>query len=369
MQAAQAHWLPDGRRLHLNHGPIDLIVEAFGAPDEVQAAYGQAVARFDTVLGELVEELPELRRPAVHGCPRAFGGSTARRMEAAVAPLAEKFLTPMAAVAGSVADEILGALVAGRTLERAYVNNGGDIALHLAAGHELSIAVAGTGHGFADRITVQADDPVRGIATSGWRGRSFSLGIADAVTVLARTGADADAAATVIANAVDLPGHQAVARRPARELAPDNDLGERLVTVGVGVLTAVEICAALDAGFAVAEHLRRHGLIQAAALFLARESRIVGGLRLSGMSRPTLPPSVLPDISPAWGEITPAALVSPIVQIAGQAEALKLPIFPQAGEMSGRTEGGNVGRIPSIRSPAAFAPAQTVMIPEDLPHA
>ena len=54
---------------------------------------------------------------------------------------------------------------------------------------------------------------MRGIATSGWRGRSFSLGIADAVTVLAATAAEADAAATVIANAVDLPGHPAIDTR------------------------------------------------------------------------------------------------------------------------------------------------------------
>ena len=176
MQHAQAHWLPDGRRLHLNHGPIDLIVEAFGEAGEVQAAYGQAVARFRTVLSELVEELAELRRPATAGRPRPFAGSMARRMEASVVPLAEVFVTPMAAVAGAVADEVLAALLAGRTVERAYVNNGGDIALYLAEGQELSLAVAGTGHGLADRIRLSAAGPARGVATSGWRGRSLFAG-------------------------------------------------------------------------------------------------------------------------------------------------------------------------------------------------
>ena len=33
MSGPQASLLSDGRRLHLNHGPIDLIVEAFGAPE------------------------------------------------------------------------------------------------------------------------------------------------------------------------------------------------------------------------------------------------------------------------------------------------------------------------------------------------
>ena len=39
------------------------------------------------------------------------------------------FITPMVAVAGSVADYILDAMGGG--LDRAIVNNGGDIALHL----------------------------------------------------------------------------------------------------------------------------------------------------------------------------------------------------------------------------------------------
>ena len=54
-------------------------------------------------------------------------------MHAAVAPFAEEsFITPMAAVAGAVADEILQAMRRAAPLARAYVNNGGDIALHLA---------------------------------------------------------------------------------------------------------------------------------------------------------------------------------------------------------------------------------------------
>lgn len=279
MNGPQANWLPDGRRLHLNHGPIDLIVEAFGAPDDVQAAYRQCVARFQTILPELVEELAELRRPATASTtPRAFAGPTARRMEAAVVPLAQKFITPMAAVAGSVADEVMAAMVAGRRLDRAYINNGGDIALYIAPGQRIDVAIAGTGHGLSDRLTIRAEDPVRGIATSGWRGRSFSLGIADAVTVLATSAAMADAAATLIANAVDLPGHPAVLRRPARELVPDSDLGDRMVTIGVGALRPDEIAAALDAGLAVAEDFRRRGLIDAAALFLNGEARTSGPL-------------------------------------------------------------------------------------------
>ena len=199
-------------------------------------------------------------------------------MAAAVAPFAETFITPMAAVAGAVADEMLAAMLAGRRIERAYVNNGGDSAIHLAPGRRMSLAIAGTGCGFSDRIDIAGADGIGGVATSGWRGRSFSLGIADAVTVLAASGSEADAAATVIANAVDLPGHASVHRRPACELAPDSDLGGRPVTVAVGRLSAADVARALDAGLVVAERLRRRGSIKAAALFLAGESRFCGAV-------------------------------------------------------------------------------------------
>ena len=199
-------------------------------------------------------------------------------MEDAIQKFWPEFITPMAAVAGSVADEVMAAICADADLDKAYVNNGGDIAIHLAPGNEMRAAIAGTGHAFADRLAIRAADPVRGIATSGWRGRSFSLGIADAVTVLAKDAAAADAAATLIANAVDLPGHSAITRQPANELSPDSDLGERLVTTGVGALSPAEVDEALDRGAATAEGYRRRGLIVAAALFLNRESRPCGNV-------------------------------------------------------------------------------------------
>ena len=151
---------------------------------------------------------------------------------------AQYFITPMAAVAGAVAEEILAAMIAAAELSRAYVNDGGDIAIHLTACEKFVVGMVER----PDRpslfgtTTLHAKDPVRGIATSGWRGRSFSLGIADAVTVLADRAAAADAAATIIANAVDLPGHPAIVRVPARELAPDSDLGDHAVTQAVGSL-------------------------------------------------------------------------------------------------------------------------------------
>ena len=265
-QGAMVALLPGGR-LHLQHGPIDIVVEAFGEAQAVRAGYARAAARFATILAELVAELPALR---TEGAPVA--GSIARRMAAAVAPFRPAFITPMAAVAGAVAEEVLAAL-AGPGIARAYANNGGDIALWLLPGESLTAALAVTGG--LDRVTIRAADPVRGIATSGWRGRSFSLGIADAVTVLARTAALADAAATMIANAVDLD-HPGIGRRPAREMQCDSDLGHRRVTVFVPVLSASDRRRALDAGLCAAEGFRARGLIEGAALFLQGDASATG---------------------------------------------------------------------------------------------
>src|SRR6202158_3381906 len=249
-RAPQIAFLADCRRLHLQDGPIDLIIEARGSETDVRMAYDAAARRFTGLLDELCGELP-LLRAAADPALCLLKGNVARRMHAAVAPFAvDHFITPMAAVAGAVAEEILGAMLRKARLDRAYVNNGGDIALHLADGESFTVGLMDRPdtHGLIQTMVLDARDPARGVATSGRHGRSFSLGIADAVTVLARTASQADAAATIIANAVDLPGHPAILRVPAHDLQPDSDLGARLVTRDVGELSAREIGGALDAG-------------------------------------------------------------------------------------------------------------------------
>ena len=290
-------------RWHFQHGPIDLVIGATGAAGAVAESLEHAWTRFVGVLAELVTELVPLRAP-VDGRRCALAGPVARRMWAACAPYAPQFITPMAAVAGSVAQEIAGSF-ARDGVERAWINNGGDTALHLAPGASARIAVctdpripprdaatatgagasAGPGPGpgdgasaearaLSDRIVVDAASPVRGVATSGWRGRSFSLGVADAVTVLASSASQADAAATMIANAVDCDD-PAVVRRPACELKDDSDLGARLVTVALGPLAHASVERALDRGEAYARELVARGLAVSALLSLQGRSRIV----------------------------------------------------------------------------------------------
>ncbi|MEM8551920.1 MAG: UPF0280 family protein [Pseudomonadota bacterium] len=271
MQRPEARTLPDGR-LHLSHGPIDLIISATGGEADCRRAFAAATARFDTVLTELVGELPALRRPDA-----SVTGTVARRMVAAVTPhRSSAFITPMAAVAGSVADEILAAMTSAAPLRKAIVNNGGDIALMLAPGETTTARIAHGSGATLGSLTLSAGDGIGGIATSGRHGRSLSLGIADSVTVLARTAAAADAAATLIANAVDCGPHPAITRVPAKTLDPDSDLGERLVVTACAHLPPAEVETALTEGTRVASRMLEASLINAAALFLAGEARTVG---------------------------------------------------------------------------------------------
>jgi uncharacterized protein len=269
MQAQRA--LLDAGRWHLQHGPIDIVIGAEGDSGAVAAAHEAAWQRFETVLPELVAELRALRLP-VRG-PCALQGGVARRMWLACRPFHSQFITPMAAVAGSVAQELI-PFYQREGVSRAWVNNGGDIAVHLAPGALVKVGL------FADlarfdpsqptlqtdgQFEVQAAMPVRGIATSGWRGRSFSLGIADSVTVLARTAAMADAAATVIGNAVNVNDTR-IGRRPANQLKDDSDLGDIEVTVEVPPLDEAQVTRALQAGERRARELQRDGLIHTAVL-------------------------------------------------------------------------------------------------------
>jgi uncharacterized protein len=266
----QRNWLADGR-LHLNDGPIDLIIEAFGEATAVGRAYAAAWTRFATILDELCAELPILRTQATRTSLHP-SGVVGRRMADAVMPLcADRFITPMAAVAGAVAEEILDAMTATAPLRRAYVNNGGDIALHLLRDEDFTI-------GMIDRpdrpsligsARISGRDCVRGVATSGWRGRSFSLGIADAVTALASS-------ATLVANAVNLAAHPNIRRAPANLRDPQSDLGTQLVTAAVGPLTPREIEEALASGLYEADRLRRAGLLTAAALQLGGHTLLCG---------------------------------------------------------------------------------------------
>ena len=269
-------------RLHLQHGPIDIIAHV-DAPEEVRKRlYSTASHRFSTVLEELVAEMDLLKQPWSADLPDSKGG-IAQKMCFAVRG-SDIFVTPMAAVAGAVADEMLETMLfeaqkpdsCVEHIHRMYVNNGGDIAFWLNTGESFSIGVVDN-PGIPElnaRVSLAYESPVRGIATSGWRGRSLSLGIADAVTVLAGSAATADAAATLIANDVnvDYPG---IIKRPASEVKDESDLGMLPVTVDVPPLPVDQISEALKRGAQTAGNFIRTGKIEAAYLSLQKQTLVV----------------------------------------------------------------------------------------------
>ncbi len=277
MSRPVASLIGDGSRLHLQHGPIDLVIGAESTRvGDRRLAFEAAASRFDTVLSELVAELHLLRSQDLAGRETPVG-KIARRMDAAIRPHSKNvFVTPMAAVAGAVADEILAAMLNTTKLTRAFVNNGGDIALHLAPGYSYSAAIAGLDYANLGKIEIPFEAGISGIATSGQGGRSLSLGIAESVTVLGTSAASADVAATLIANAVDLPRHPQIKREVANLLQPDSDLGEREVVTFVGRLNENEIADALDTGVKVANRMLNDGQIEAASLTLCGHQQLVG---------------------------------------------------------------------------------------------
>ena len=269
-------------RLHLQHGPIDLILHVDASEEIRKRLYSTAKKRFSTVLQELVVEMDLLKQPWSADLPDPKGG-IAQKMCFAVRG-SDIFVTPMAAVAGAVADEVLEAMLYEaknpdpclEEIQRMYVNNGGDIAFWLNAGESFSIGVVDN-PGIPElnaRVSLAYESPVRGIATSGWRGRSQSLGIADAVTVLAGSAAIADAVATLIANDVnvDYPG---ILKRPASEVKNESDLGMLPVTVDVPPLPFDQISEALKRGAQTAGNFIRTGKIEAAYLSLQKQTLVV----------------------------------------------------------------------------------------------
>ena len=300
--------LADGR-WHFAHGPIDLVMSADGDPQAVAEALDAAWLRFSVVLQTLVGELPLLRMDArdldlrlrtggvdascgplntITAAPetavdplRGPHGIVAARMVAAVCAPArafDLFVTPMAAVAGAVAEHVAEAFER-PGIARAAINNGGDIALVLAPQTHWDIGVIAdpADPKVGARLRIAAADRIRGIATSGWHGRSLSLGIADSVTVLADDAPAADCAATLIANHVDLPGHPGIVRRPACQVRDGSDLGERLVTVGVPELSRHEVDAALERGAAFARRCIDSGFARQALLTLQGHTRVLAG--------------------------------------------------------------------------------------------
>jgi len=278
-------------RLFLRHGPIDMFVKIDAEnTDIVRKAYHKIAEHFGDILPQLSDELPVLRTEIkrIYDLP---SGSVAARMYNSATRFSEYgYVTPMIAVAGSVADHVCNLVEPFDDINRILVNNGGDISLRLNEGTALNVGICDdiTEPEISTTATIRSDSGIGGVATSGWKGRSFSLGIADAVTVLASTAALADAAATLIANAVDIPYSNKIDRQKASSISPDSDLGDKLVTTQVANLSHVEIEEALLRGKECAKKLRASGLVDTVYIALKGKRMIVGGQSQSSLPLPQI---------------------------------------------------------------------------------
>lgn len=273
-------------RLRVEWGPVSLVLAArwAGPPPLGGLEAGGRGAL------ELLEELAAYRRLLATDVrrirnPAALPGCV-RHLVDAVRPFAGEFVTPLAAVAGAVADRVADLLAEGGAVWT-VVSNGGDVALRLAPGKAASVGLVPRVDSAEPvaRVQVAAEDGVGGVATSGFGGRSHTLGIADAVTVFAERAALADAAATLAADAVDADS-PAVTRVPAEELDPETDLRGLRVTRTVGALTRGEVERALDRGAEWVRARVEEGLLKGAVLFLRGHRRTVGWPGEQGLTIP-----------------------------------------------------------------------------------
>lgn len=247
-------------------GPMTLTVSAWqdGRARPVIAAKAarkaifclDILSEFQGYLKKLSKTLPE-NRPLPTVVKRAFDAVHSVSGE----------LTPLAAVAGAVADEVA-AHAAALKADKVIVNNGGDIAV-IVKNKETAVVGLKPPHSdiLIGQLHIDRESGVGGVASSGWSGRSFSSGAADMVTVWSENAAAADAAATFIAGKTSSFSTD-IQQKKAVELDPFSDLEHNLVTDQVGRLTQKEKKDALMQGIRAAESLFKKNLIKGAFIYL-----------------------------------------------------------------------------------------------------
>ena len=256
-------------RLYLEYGPTNLVVEA--VHKDKQKIYNYIIKNIDQMLSELSLELSKLREKTKESTK--FNSQIAKKMNDATKIFLPRFITPLASVAGAISETLLDEILSKFDLEKIYINNGGDAAIFLKKKQKLKFLVASTN---SFLITLEGDNCKYGIATSGWKGRSFSMGIADSVTTIAKSSAIADAAATVIANDTDIKNHKNIKKQEASKIDEYSDLKNKLVTTYVGELSLNDIQKSLKNGVMTAKRLIKKNIILTALLNIKENYVYVG---------------------------------------------------------------------------------------------
>ncbi len=262
--------LPGDRAILAENGPLRMVIQAWQGPDpRLELAMEAAKYAFEC-LERVAGQLAELkRRPGdIHVLPPE---PISREMIASVRAVGDADLTPMAAVAGTLADAVADWLFR-QGLSRVIVDNGGDIAIRLAAGETTRVGLRPEiqHQQISHVLTVDGRHSSWGVCTSGLGGRSFTCGFASAVTAIARTSSLADAAATSVANACFVEGAD-VLQVPAEKLDPNTDIPGLLVTVSRGSLSPAQTSEALLKALKKAEQLTQKGVIWGAIVAIGKQ--------------------------------------------------------------------------------------------------
>ncbi len=252
-------------------GPTTLVLKGEKGGQDYSFDRTAVTARVEWILAQIKECLPVLKQKAFLIRKTAYLPRAGRAMVEAVKEIDPATLTPMAAVAGTVAEEVLDFLK-GEGLEFLSVNNGGDIAAFNHRPKPVAIGIGDIRSGGPSPYVLGIQGLAEfGVATSGFGGRSFTLGLADMVSVVARSAPVADAAATFICNRTNVE-HASVVRRKAAEIDPSTDIPEEMVTVRIGELSPEAVREALSKGKVAAERLKSERRILDAVIALKGEA-------------------------------------------------------------------------------------------------
>jgi ApbE superfamily uncharacterized protein (UPF0280 family) len=259
-------------------GPMRLVIRAWNGEQpqimlarqaaEESISYLERIARWRSQLSRPVPKIEELPEDKLALC-----------MIAGTAAIGDDDLTPLAAVAGTIADAVADWLFE-RGATRVIVENGGDIAIRLKAGETTTVGVrpqVNSRH-ISHVIRLDGSQPSWGVTTSGFGGRSLTRGIASAVTVLAANASVADAAATAIGNACFVEDGTVV-QQPAESLDSSTDLAGLLVTTEVGELVPGTVLKAIESARQKAELLAQQKIIYGAFIALQNIFAISDGLK------------------------------------------------------------------------------------------
>jgi len=266
------HILPD-RGVLLDYGPMRIIIRVSEKGKSIVHLAKEGAQLAMKILEDLANFLPILKKRSLELEVDENFPEVVRRMIEATQKMEEADLTPMAAVAGTVSD-VVADYIFDKGGTKVLVDNGGDIAIRLREEEVTKVGIKTEIEAQRSTYLLSIDSTmgIGGVATSGWGGRSFTKGIAQAATAVAENASFADAAATLIGNSTNVDD-PTIVRILAEKVYPDTDIAGQWVTLKVGNLSQEKVGKALGNGLLKGYSILQKGLIKGA--FIALQGRAV----------------------------------------------------------------------------------------------